>query len=107
MFLRKYWMPLSVFVLAIAAVCVYMLRTDLPDEPVKIFKSVLPAFYRFNLNFDRIFTHPLPNECLTYTFCCDIILLLQKILNPTRKIDRYIILTSRIWIQLNQKSTIL
>ncbi len=48
-----------------------------------------------------------PKECLTYTFCYDIILLLQKTLNLTRKIDRHTILITLIWTQLKQKSTIL
>lgn len=40
MFLRKYWLPLSVFSVAIVIVCVYMLQTRLPQEPIKVYKSV-------------------------------------------------------------------
>lgn len=42
MFLRKYWIPLSVFVVAIVGVGFYMLATQPPPEPVKIYKTVKP-----------------------------------------------------------------
>ena len=43
MFLRKYWLPLSVFIVAIAVVCVYMIQTQSPKEPIKIYKTVKPT----------------------------------------------------------------
>ena len=42
MFLRKYWLPLSVFVVAIVGVGLYMLATQPPPETVKIYKTVKP-----------------------------------------------------------------
>ncbi len=42
MFLRKNWLPLSVFVVAIAVVCVYMIQTQSPKAPIKIYKPVDP-----------------------------------------------------------------
>jgi len=42
MFLRKYWLPLSVFLVAICAVGLYLLATQPPPEPVKIYKVVEP-----------------------------------------------------------------
>ncbi len=42
MFLRKYWLPLSVFVVAIVGVGLYMLATRPPPETVKIYKTVKP-----------------------------------------------------------------
>lgn len=42
MFLRKYWLPLSVFVVAIVGVGLYMLATRPPLETVKIYKTVKP-----------------------------------------------------------------
>ncbi len=42
MFLRKYWLPLSVFVVAICGVGLYMLATRPPPETVKIYKTVKP-----------------------------------------------------------------
>ena len=41
-FLRKYWFPLSVFIAAIAVVCAYMIQTQPPKEPMKIYKAVKP-----------------------------------------------------------------
>ena len=40
MFLRKYWMSLSVFVLAIAGICLYMLTTRTPKAPITIIKPI-------------------------------------------------------------------
>ena len=42
MFLRKYWIPLLVFVVVIAVVCVYMIQTQPPKEPIVIYKPVEP-----------------------------------------------------------------
>lgn len=42
MFLRKYWIPLSVFIVAICAVGLYMLTTQPPKEPIVIYKVVEP-----------------------------------------------------------------
>ena len=42
MFIRKYWLPLSVFLVAIAGVGLYLLATQPPPEPVKIYKVVEP-----------------------------------------------------------------
>ncbi len=42
MFLRKYWIPLSVFIVAIAGVGLYLLTTKPPPELVKIYKVVEP-----------------------------------------------------------------
>jgi len=44
MFLRKYWLPISVFLVAICAVSLYFLRPgpDLPEGPVVIYKAVEP-----------------------------------------------------------------
>ncbi len=42
MFLRKYWLPLSVFVVAIVGVGLYILATRPPPETVKIYKTVKP-----------------------------------------------------------------
>ena len=41
-FLRKRWLPISVFVLAIVGVCFYILMTRTPPETVKIYKTVEP-----------------------------------------------------------------
>ena len=40
MFIRKYWLPLSVFLIAIVAVGVYYLQTQPPKEPILIVKPV-------------------------------------------------------------------
>ena len=42
MFLRKYWRPLSVFIVAIAGVGIYLLATQPPKEPIVIYKTVTP-----------------------------------------------------------------
>ena len=42
MFLRKYWLPLSVFLVAIAGVGLYLLATQPPPEPIVIYKPVEP-----------------------------------------------------------------
>ncbi|MYB93933.1 hypothetical protein F4054_12415 [Candidatus Poribacteria bacterium] len=42
MFLRKYWIPLSVFLVAIVGIGLYLLATQPPPEPVKIYKAVEP-----------------------------------------------------------------
>ena len=40
MFLRKYWILLSVLLLAVVGVCLYMLTTQTPQEPIVIYKPV-------------------------------------------------------------------
>lgn len=42
MFLRKYWLPLSVFIVVICAVGLYYLQTRPPKEPIVIYKPVEP-----------------------------------------------------------------
>lgn len=42
MFLRKYWIPLSVFLLLIVGVGLYLLAIQPPKKPVKIYKAVEP-----------------------------------------------------------------
>ena len=42
MFLRKYWLPLSVFLVLIMGIGLYLLATQPPPEPVKIYKAVKP-----------------------------------------------------------------
>ena len=42
MFIRKHWLPLSVFLVAIAAVSLYVLQTDTPKAPM-IYKATTPA----------------------------------------------------------------
>ena len=42
MFLRKYWLPLSVFLVAIAGVGLYLLAIQPPPEPIVIYKTVEP-----------------------------------------------------------------
>lgn len=42
MFIRKYWLPLSVFLVAICGVGLYLLATQPPKEPVVIYKAVEP-----------------------------------------------------------------
>lgn len=42
MFLRKYWIPLSVFVVAIVGVGLYMLAIQPPKDPIVIYKPVEP-----------------------------------------------------------------
>ena len=40
MFFRKYWIPLSVFIVAIVGVSLYYLQTRPPKEPILIVKPV-------------------------------------------------------------------
>ena len=42
MFIRKYWIPLSVFIVAICAVGLYLLATQPPKDPILIYKPVEP-----------------------------------------------------------------
>lgn len=42
MFLRKYWIPLSVFIVAIAGIGLYLLATQPPKDPIVIYKPVEP-----------------------------------------------------------------
>ena len=42
MFIRKNWLPLSVLLVAIAGIGLYMLATQPPPEPMKIYKTVEP-----------------------------------------------------------------
>jgi len=42
MFIRKYWLPISVFIVAIVGIGLYLLATQPPPEPVKIYKVVEP-----------------------------------------------------------------
>ena len=42
MFIRKYWIPLSVFLIAIAGIGIYLLATQTPKEPIVIYKTVEP-----------------------------------------------------------------
>lgn len=42
MFIRKYWIPLSVLLIAIAAVSIYWTQTRPPKEPIVIYKPVEP-----------------------------------------------------------------
>ena len=42
MFLRKYWIPLAVFIVAIAGGGLYMLATQPPKDPIVIYKAVKP-----------------------------------------------------------------
>ena len=42
MFLRKYWIPITVFIVAICAVGLYYLQTQPPKEPIVIYKPVEP-----------------------------------------------------------------
>ena len=42
MFIQKYWLPLSVFVVAVVSVGLYLLATQPPPEPIKIYKAVEP-----------------------------------------------------------------
>ena len=43
MFLRKHWKSVSVFLVVICALSVYLLRSDVPQEPIKIYKTTTPA----------------------------------------------------------------
>ena len=40
MFIRKYWLPVTVFIVAVAGVGLYLLTTRPPPEPVKIYKAI-------------------------------------------------------------------
>ena len=42
MFLRKYWLPLSVFLLLTVGIGLYLLATQPPKAPIKIYKAVEP-----------------------------------------------------------------
>ena len=42
MFIRKYWLPLSVFIVAIAGIGLYLLATQPPKDPIVIYKAVEP-----------------------------------------------------------------
>jgi len=42
MFLRKYWIPISVFLVAIAGIGLYLLATQPPKDPIVIYKAVEP-----------------------------------------------------------------
>ena len=42
MFIRKYWIPLSVFIIAIVGVSLYYLQTRPPKDPIVIYKPVEP-----------------------------------------------------------------
>lgn len=42
MFIRKYWLPISVFIVAIMGIGLYLLATQPPKEPIKIYKVVQP-----------------------------------------------------------------
>ncbi|MYA72550.1 hypothetical protein F4009_00125 [Candidatus Poribacteria bacterium] len=42
MFIRKYWIPLSVFIVAIVGIGLYLLATQPPKEPIVIYKPVEP-----------------------------------------------------------------
>ena len=42
MFFRKYWIPLSVFIVAIVGVSLYFLQTRLPKDPIVIITPVEP-----------------------------------------------------------------
>ena len=42
MFLRKYWVPLSVFLVLIVGIGLYLLATQPPKAPIKIYKTVEP-----------------------------------------------------------------
>ncbi|MYF79888.1 MAG: hypothetical protein F4180_08625, partial [Chloroflexi bacterium] len=40
MFLRKYWLPITVFIVAICAVGLYLLSIQTPKAPIVIYKPV-------------------------------------------------------------------
>ena len=42
MFIRKYWLPLTVFLVAIVGVGIYYLQTRPPKDPIVIYKPVEP-----------------------------------------------------------------
>ena len=42
MFIRKYWLPISVFIVAIVGIGLYLFATQPPKEPIKIYKVVQP-----------------------------------------------------------------
>ncbi len=42
MFLRKYWLPISVFLIAIVGIGFYLLATQPPKDPIVIYKPVEP-----------------------------------------------------------------
>ncbi len=43
MFIRKYWVPLSGFLVATCVIAFFLLRSDVPQEPIKIYKTTTPA----------------------------------------------------------------
>ena len=43
MFLRKYWLPISVFIVVIVGVSLYYLQTRPPKEPIVVIKTVEPS----------------------------------------------------------------
>ena len=43
MFIRKSWVPLSVFLVAPCAIAFFSLRSDVPQEPIKVYKTTTPA----------------------------------------------------------------
>ena len=43
MFLRKNWLPVSIFIVAIAVVCIYLLQTHASKAPIRIYKIVKAA----------------------------------------------------------------
>lgn len=42
MFLRKYWLPMTVFIVAIVGIGLYLLATQPPKDPIIIYKPVEP-----------------------------------------------------------------
>ena len=42
MFLRKFWIPIAVFLVVICGLSFYLLRSDVPKEPIKIYKTTTP-----------------------------------------------------------------
>ena len=42
MFIRKYWLPISVLLVAIVGVGLYYLQTRPPKDPIKVYKPVKP-----------------------------------------------------------------
>ena len=42
MFIRKHWIPLTVFVVAIAGISLYLIQTQTPKDPIVIYKPVEP-----------------------------------------------------------------
>ena len=40
---KKFYLPIGILILVICAVCLLSLRSDVPDEPVKVYKVVEPV----------------------------------------------------------------